>query len=93
MGECSFKRTIPALFTLAQFVLLQSDRHLEFHVQHGAYYRTRIPTFGRDLAYHYPSCDLYITAAGSVSITLHHCLAVPATGPNVSVSVGTRSTD
>jgi ribosome biogenesis protein ENP2 len=28
------------------------------------HYRTRLPKFGRDLAYHYPSCDLYVTAAG-----------------------------
>ncbi|KAF0427259.1 WD40 repeat-like protein [Gigaspora margarita] len=44
-------------------VLLQNDRTIEFHTQGGIYYKTRIPKFGRDLAYHYPTCDLLITAA------------------------------
>jgi ribosome biogenesis protein ENP2 len=45
-------------------VHLQNDRSIEFHNQGGVQYNTRIPKFGRDLAYHYPSCDLYIAAAG-----------------------------
>jgi ribosome biogenesis protein ENP2 len=45
-------------------VHLQNDRSIEFHNQGGVQYNTRIPRFGRDLAYHYPSCDLYIAAAG-----------------------------
>ena len=45
-------------------VHLQNDRSIEFHNQGGVQYQTRIPKFGRDLAYHYPSCDLYIAAAG-----------------------------
>lgn len=49
----------------SKFVLLETNRKLEFHVQHGHYYSTRIPTFGRDMTYHYPSCDLYIAASGS----------------------------
>lgn len=32
-------------------------------IQYGYYYRMRIPKFGRDLAYHYPSCDLYVAAS------------------------------
>ncbi|RKP27465.1 WD40-repeat-containing domain protein [Syncephalis pseudoplumigaleata] len=46
-------------------VHLQNDRSVEFHAQGGIHYRTRIPKFGRDLAYHYPSCDLMISAAGA----------------------------
>ncbi|KAG2182524.1 hypothetical protein INT43_007455 [Umbelopsis isabellina] len=46
-------------------VHLQSDRSIEFHSQGGIHYRTRIPKFGRDLAYHYPSCDLLVGAAGN----------------------------
>jgi ribosome biogenesis protein ENP2 len=46
-------------------VHLQSDRSIEFHAQGGIHYRTRIPKFGRDIAYHYPSCDLLVGAAGS----------------------------
>ncbi|KXJ07855.1 Nucleolar protein 10 [Exaiptasia diaphana] len=49
----------------SKMVFLQADRFLEFHVQYGRLYRTRIPKFGRDLAYHYPSCDLYVVGAGS----------------------------
>ena len=48
----------------SKLVLLQCDRYVEFHAQYGRYYRTRIPRFGRDLAYHYPSCDLYLVGAG-----------------------------
>ena len=32
--------------------------------QHGFYYSTRIPVFGRSMAYHSGSCDLYIAATG-----------------------------
>lgn len=46
-----------------QIVFLQCDRFVEFHSQHGHYYRTRIPRFGRDFCYHYPSCDLYFVGA------------------------------
>lgn len=45
-------------------VHLQNDRSVEFHNQGGILYSTRIPRFGRDLTYHYPSCDLYIAGAG-----------------------------
>lgn len=46
-----------------QLVFLLSDRYVEFHSQHGHYYKTRIPKFGRDISYHYPSCDLYFVGA------------------------------
>ncbi|GAA5815126.1 hypothetical protein MFLAVUS_008632 [Mucor flavus] len=45
--------------------LLQNDRSVELHAQGGIHYRTRIPKFGRDLAYHFPSCDLMVSASGS----------------------------
>ncbi|KAI8910135.1 WD40-repeat-containing domain protein [Gorgonomyces haynaldii] len=40
-------------------VHLQTDRSIEVHSHYGMHYRTRIPRFGRDLRYHFPSCDLY----------------------------------
>jgi len=43
---------------------LQNDRTIELHTQGGFHYRTRIPRFGRSLAYHFPSCDAYFSAAG-----------------------------
>ncbi|KAG1172514.1 hypothetical protein G6F70_006418 [Rhizopus microsporus] len=45
--------------------LLQNDRSIELHAQGGIHYRTRIPKFGRDLAYHFPSCDLLLSASGN----------------------------
>ena len=36
---------------------------IDYTFQYGRYYRTRIPKFGRDLVYHYPSCDLYLVGA------------------------------
>lgn len=44
---------------------LQNDRTLEVHTQGGFHYRTRIPRFGRSLAYHFPSCDALVGATGS----------------------------
>lgn len=49
----------------SKLVFLQEDRHVEFHSQAGRWFRMRIPKFGRDLSYHYPSCDLYIAASGN----------------------------
>ncbi|PCH44883.1 hypothetical protein WOLCODRAFT_133416 [Wolfiporia cocos MD-104 SS10] len=43
---------------------LQNDRSVELHTQGGFHYRTRIPRFGRALAYHYPSCDALFAASG-----------------------------
>ncbi|KAJ7057791.1 NUC153 and WD40 repeat-containing nucleolar rRNA processing-related protein [Mycena amicta] len=44
---------------------LQNDRTVELHTQGGFHYRTRIPKFGRSLAYHFPSCDALFSAAGN----------------------------
>ncbi|XP_031732698.1 nucleolar protein 10 [Anarrhichthys ocellatus] len=49
----------------SKLVFLHSDRYVEFHSQHGHYYKTRIPKFGRDFSYHYPSCDLYFVGTSS----------------------------
>ncbi|KAL0894756.1 hypothetical protein ABMA27_013288 [Loxostege sticticalis] len=48
-----------------KIVFLQCDRYVEFHVGHGRHYRLRVPRFGRDLAYHRPSCDLFVVGASS----------------------------
>ncbi|KAF8999095.1 WD40-repeat-containing domain protein [Cyathus striatus] len=44
---------------------LQNDRSIELHTQGGFHYRTRIPRFGRSIAYHFPSCDAYVSASGN----------------------------
>ncbi|XP_056624764.1 nucleolar protein 10 isoform X2 [Triplophysa dalaica] len=49
----------------SKLVFLHIDRYVEFHSQHGHYYKTRIPKFGRDFSYHYPSCDLFFVGASS----------------------------
>lgn len=46
-------------------VHLQNDRTVELHTQGGLHYRTRIPKFGRALAYHFPSCDTLFAGAGN----------------------------
>eukprot|EP01132_Coremiostelium_polycephalum_P002590 gene2590-3210_t len=46
-------------------VFLRDDRYIEFHAKFGTYFSTRIPKLGRDMTYHKPSCDLYITASGT----------------------------
>lgn len=43
---------------------LQNDRTVELHTQGGLHYKTRIPRFGRALAYHFPSCDTLFAASG-----------------------------
>uniref|UniRef100_A0A452EEE6 Nucleolar protein 10 n=1 Tax=Capra hircus TaxID=9925 RepID=A0A452EEE6_CAPHI len=52
-----------------QIVFLHNDRYIEFHSQSGFYYKTRIPKFGRDFSYHYPSCDLYFVGASDFTFT------------------------
>ncbi|XP_075992256.1 nucleolar protein 10 lethal (2) 34Fd [Anticarsia gemmatalis] len=49
----------------SKLVFLQCDRYVEFHVGHGRHYRLRVPRFGRDIAYHKPSCDLFVVGASS----------------------------
>ncbi|KAM9842055.1 nucleolar protein 10 [Aulostomus maculatus] len=49
----------------SKLVFLHCDRYVEFHSQHGHYYKTRIPKFGRAFSYHYPSCDLYFVGTSS----------------------------
>ncbi|CCH46310.1 Nucleolar protein 10 [Wickerhamomyces ciferrii] len=46
-------------------VHLQNDRSIEFQNKGGMHYRTRIPKFGRNLAYNSVNCDLYISASGN----------------------------
>lgn len=44
-------------------VHLQNDRSIQFQNKGGLHYTTRIPKFGRSLAYNGVSCDLYIGAS------------------------------
>lgn len=49
----------------SKIVFLQCDRYIEFHVGHGRHYRLRVPRFGRDIAYHKATCDLFVVGASS----------------------------
>ena len=49
----------------SKLAFLHCDRYVELHAQFGRYYRLRVPKFGRDLAYHPSSCDLFVVGAGS----------------------------
>jgi ribosome biogenesis protein ENP2 len=48
----------------SKLVFLQANRHVEFHAAYGRHFSIRVPTFGRSLAYHAPSCELLVAAAG-----------------------------
>jgi ribosome biogenesis protein ENP2 len=48
-----------------KLAFLQDDRHVELHAGYGKHHRTRIPTFGRDMAFHGPTAELLVGAAGS----------------------------
>lgn len=43
---------------------LQNDRSIQFQNKGGLHYTTRIPKFGRSLAYNTMNCDLYVGASG-----------------------------
>lgn len=45
-------------------VHLQNDRSIQFQNKGGLHYATRIPKFGRSLAYNKMNCDLYVGASG-----------------------------
>ena len=64
---------IGSLFDFFQVVFLQEDRHVEFHTQFGRYYRVRIPSYGRDMAYHKATCDLYFVGARYIKCS--YCLS------------------
>ncbi|SCV00075.1 LANO_0F05072g1_1 [Lachancea nothofagi CBS 11611] len=45
-------------------VHLQNDRSIQFQNKGGIHYTTRIPKFGRSLAYNKANCDLYVGSSG-----------------------------
>ena len=66
--ETMYVLTFKVLVFDFQIVFLQCDRYIEFHARYGRYHRLRIPKFGRDMAYHEPSCDLYVVGSRLVLI-------------------------
>jgi len=49
----------------SKFVALRADRTIEVHTHYGLHHKVRIPKFGRDMAYHFPSCDVYVAGSSS----------------------------
>lgn len=49
----------------SKLVFLHGDRYVEIHATAGKHYRLRIPKFGRDLAFHEPTCDLCVVGQSS----------------------------
>jgi ribosome biogenesis protein ENP2 len=49
----------------SKVVFLCADRSVAFHAKFGAYFRTRIPKFGRDLAYHPYNADLLVAGSSN----------------------------
>ncbi len=49
----------------SKLVLLHTDRTVSFHARFGFYHKTRIPKFGRDLAYQRDACELVLAASGA----------------------------
>lgn len=54
-----------------KLAILCSDRSIELHAQYGKHYSTRIPRFGRDLAYNPYNCELYVVGATSETYRLN----------------------
>lgn len=44
----------------SKVAMLLADRSLEIHARYGFHHKIRIPKMGRDMVYHYPSCDMYM---------------------------------
>ena len=57
---------------------LCGDRSVQLHARYGLHYSTRIPRFGRDLAYDSDSADLLIAAsAPEIYRCCHHLGSYP----------------
>jgi ribosome biogenesis protein ENP2 len=80
-----------------KLAFLQDDRHVEVHAGYGRHHRTRIPTFGRDLAWHAPTAELLVGAGGGdvyrLSLEEGRYMAPLATGtPGVNALAVSRIT-
>lgn len=54
-----------------KIVIMRTDRHVEFHAKHGCHYITRIPKFGRQLAYEPETCDVLFVGDSSQAFRLN----------------------
>ena len=49
----------------SKVAFLCADRSIAFHAKFGAYYKTRVPRFGRDLAYYPYTADLLVAGSSN----------------------------
>ncbi|KAL3117516.1 hypothetical protein niasHT_002833 [Heterodera trifolii] len=49
----------------SKFILLEEERHVEFHTNYGRYFRLRIPDFGRDMAFCHENSEVNIVGCHS----------------------------
>lgn len=54
-----------------KLALLTADRRIALHSQSGAHYSVRVPRFGRDLAIHAPTAEVFVAAAGAEAYRLN----------------------
>ncbi|KRY35471.1 Nucleolar protein 10 [Trichinella spiralis] len=69
-----------------KLVMMEKERWLEFHVQYGHYFRTRIPKFARDFSYIESTAELYIANSGPDIFRLNLELGQFNTSLNTSAS-------
>lgn len=55
----------------SKIVCLRQDRYLEFWDKGSPYYKLRVPVPGRDMAYHYPTCDLVVVGNNNLIYRLN----------------------
>lgn len=48
-----------------KFVILSTDRYVDFHSPFGSHYKTRVPSCGRDLMIHRGTADLFVCGQGA----------------------------
>ena len=67
---CSIKQGFTFLVQIlsedySKAAFLCQDRSIQFHAKYGMHYSTRVPSFGRDLAYAPFSADLLVVGSAS----------------------------
>jgi ribosome biogenesis protein ENP2 len=47
----------------SKLAMALDNREVEVHARYGYHYRVRVPKHCRDLAYHFPTCDLVVVGS------------------------------
>lgn len=73
----------------SKIAFLCTDRSIHFHAKFGSYYSTRVPSFGRDLAYAPFSADLLVVGSAPEVYRLN--LAEGRSAPLAVLGLSSRS--